>query len=219
MQEYDAEKYGVPATPREIEATLRRIKGRAMWSGTITKWNVEALADRIRELLHGRRFTYVELIGGKDALPWVWTSQVLKQVDGIPRCSLAENMAMISINSTYGVRHVSTFSESVLHMGGTNPTIEFDNMAGGERFVRITQRNGFGEFVVQQFALENEDPIDTPDQICITWSTDDVLSVRPWLTQEQAQQVLAETKRCHDAHIGITWEVIKAHGDRLYPAQ
>jgi hypothetical protein len=54
-------------------------------------------------------------------------------------------------------------------------------------------------------------------QISIKWHIDDVLSVRPGLTQLQASQVLKHLKRKHDANIGINWDVIEIVSDFLFP--
>jgi hypothetical protein len=53
-------------------------------------------------------------------------------------------------------------------------------------------------------------------QISINWHLDDVLSVRPNLTQLQASQVLEHLKHKHDANIGINWEVIEIVSDFLF---
>jgi hypothetical protein len=53
-------------------------------------------------------------------------------------------------------------------------------------------------------------------QIAAVWSIDDVQSVRPGLTGEQAWEVLQDAERRHDACIGITWEVLRCHADSLF---
>lgn len=51
------------------------------------------------------------------------------------------------------------------------------------------------------------------------WSTADILCVAEdrgmRLTQEQANEVIDSIHRCHDASIGINWDVINAHLDFL----
>lgn len=59
-------------------------------------------------------------------------------------------------------------------------------------------------------------PTGDPDEITITWHTDDVLSVRPDLTKEQARLVLYELDHNHDANIGISWEVIDIIAEGMY---
>ncbi len=54
-------------------------------------------------------------------------------------------------------------------------------------------------------------------KITIEWSTDDVLSVREDLTDEQADEVLEDVKRGHDASIGVNWTVIEAVADFKFP--
>jgi hypothetical protein len=53
-------------------------------------------------------------------------------------------------------------------------------------------------------------------EITITWSIDDVLSVRPNLTKEQASDLLMILKKNHDANIGINWNVIENAADWLF---
>ena len=53
--------------------------------------------------------------------------------------------------------------------------------------------------------------------ISIKWSTQDVLSVRKDLTSEQANAVLREVKRTHDAENGVNWGVITTIASLLYP--
>ena len=55
--------------------------------------------------------------------------------------------------------------------------------------------------------------------IDIRWTIEDVQSVRPDLTNEQAGDVLCYLKRKHDASIGINWDVIKIWCDELYPKE
>jgi hypothetical protein len=55
--------------------------------------------------------------------------------------------------------------------------------------------------------------------IRIKWHIDDVLSVRPDLTDLQAYQVLEDIKKNHDATIGVNWEVIEIVSDILFPEQ
>jgi hypothetical protein len=56
-----------------------------------------------------------------------------------------------------------------------------------------------------------------PKSISIKWHIDDVLSVRPNLSNSQAAQVLQRLKRNHNADVGINWEVIEVVSDILFP--
>jgi hypothetical protein len=47
-----------------------------------------------------------------------------------------------------------------------------------------------------------------PDEISVTWHIMDVQEIRPDLTDDQARQVLQRADRCHDANVGISWEVL-----------
>lgn len=50
----------------------------------------------------------------------------------------------------------------------------------------------------------------------IAWSTDDVLSVRPNLTQTQAEEVLYRAIQAHDSNVGINWEALESVADALF---
>jgi len=51
--------------------------------------------------------------------------------------------------------------------------------------------------------------------ISIKWSTDDVLgtaeSMDIELTEQEADNILEEMERCHDAELGINWLVIESY--------
>ena len=53
--------------------------------------------------------------------------------------------------------------------------------------------------------------------ITVSWHIDDVKEVRPELTDEQARDVLGRVEKCHDANIGINWDVLRAVADDLFP--
>lgn len=53
-------------------------------------------------------------------------------------------------------------------------------------------------------------------EIGVVWMIEDVTSLRPDLTEEQAWDVLLEADRRHDATIGINLEVLHYHAERLF---
>ena len=55
------------------------------------------------------------------------------------------------------------------------------------------------------------------EEIAITWHIDDVKSIRPDLTDEQASDVLISLKNNHDATEGINWDTIETVADILFP--
>lgn len=57
------------------------------------------------------------------------------------------------------------------------------------------------------------------DSIDITWNIEDVKSVRPDLTDEQAREVLRFAKRHHDSNVGISWEVLESVAISLFGKQ
>lgn len=54
--------------------------------------------------------------------------------------------------------------------------------------------------------------------IAVKWGIEDIQSIRPDLTDEQASTVLQAADRCHDAEIGINWDVLRFHADDLFPS-
>lgn len=57
----------------------------------------------------------------------------------------------------------------------------------------------------------------TSREILFSWSVEDVQSVRPDLTDEQAFAVLERCEYCLDGEIGMNWYAIQAAADDLYP--
>lgn len=55
------------------------------------------------------------------------------------------------------------------------------------------------------------------DTCTIVWHIDDVLSVRPDLSNDQARQILLQLKHNHDASIGINWDVIDIYAETAFP--
>ena len=52
--------------------------------------------------------------------------------------------------------------------------------------------------------------------ISIVWHVEDVLHVRPDLTELQALEVLEAAKHNHDATIGINWDVLTVTAECLF---
>jgi hypothetical protein len=53
-------------------------------------------------------------------------------------------------------------------------------------------------------------------KIAAIWCIEDVQTIRPDLTAEQALQVLEEVSRKHDAEFGISWTTLECMADILY---
>jgi hypothetical protein len=53
-------------------------------------------------------------------------------------------------------------------------------------------------------------------EIAVIWCVEDVLEVRPDLSEESAWAVLQACKRGHDANLGISWDVIRCVADELF---
>lgn len=59
---------------------------------------------------------------------------------------------------------------------------------------------------------------DITDEIAIVWHIEDVRSIRPDLTNEQASKVLVCVQKNHDATVGINWDTLEVIADDLYPS-
>ena len=54
-------------------------------------------------------------------------------------------------------------------------------------------------------------------QIAIIWSAEDVQSIRPDLTDDQAWEVLQRCEWIHDCETGLNWRVIEYVADEDFP--
>ena len=68
-------------------------------------------------------------------------------------------------------------------------------------------------------ALDQFELVDKRVAIAIVWQIDDVLSVRPDLTEEQAGEVLGAVESGHDASIGTSWDTLEIYADQLFPEE
>lgn len=55
------------------------------------------------------------------------------------------------------------------------------------------------------------------ETITIIWHLQDVISIRPDLTLEQAAAVLQSVLENHDATIGVNWDVLERCAESLFP--
>jgi len=58
---------------------------------------------------------------------------------------------------------------------------------------------------------------DNTKQVAIIWSDEDVLELRPDLTQKQAMEVLYDVVEHHDAEWGIGWETLRVTAENMFP--
>jgi len=56
-------------------------------------------------------------------------------------------------------------------------------------------------------------------KITSTWCVEDVQSVRPDLTDEQAFEVLCRVDHYFDANYGISWNTLELNADELFPKE
>ena len=48
------------------------------------------------------------------------------------------------------------------------------------------------------------------DRLVRYWHIDDVFELAPYLSDDEARQVLAHVDETHDANVGINWDVLEA---------
>ena len=65
--------------------------------------------------------------------------------------------------------------------------------------------------------LDQYEMVDKRYAMAIVWQIDDVLSIRPDLTEEQAGEVLGRVEDCHDASIGVSWDTLEIYAEEMYP--
>jgi len=77
---------------------------------------------------------------------------------------------------------------------------------------------GVTEQEIEIYTLSRGEPMKKRKrEICIGWSVEDVLEVRPDLTDEQAMEVLENVEENHDAGAGICWDTLEFWADRMFP--
>lgn len=54
------------------------------------------------------------------------------------------------------------------------------------------------------------------DRIAITWTVEDVIAIKPGLSEEQAAHVLNVALHNHDASRGINWDTLANDADYLF---
>jgi hypothetical protein len=59
---------------------------------------------------------------------------------------------------------------------------------------------------------------DITEEIAIRWHIQDVQSIRPDLSDQQASDVLVRLKKNHDATVGINWDTIETVAEILFPS-
>lgn len=54
-------------------------------------------------------------------------------------------------------------------------------------------------------------------QIAHVWSIEDVQTLRPELSDDQAWEILQSVDSRKDATVGINWDVLQHHADEIFP--
>lgn len=75
----------------------------------------------------------------------------------------------------------------------------------------------FKQAVLAVNELDQFEMVDKRYAMAIVWQVDDVLSIRPDLTEEQAGEVLGRAEDIHDASIGVSWDTLECCADDLFP--
>lgn len=70
--------------------------------------------------------------------------------------------------------------------------------------------------ITQLSTTEIQELIARDRMIAIFWMIEDVQSIRPDLSDDQAWEVLQLAKRFHDAEVGINWESLNCAANCLY---
>lgn len=64
--------------------------------------------------------------------------------------------------------------------------------------------------------IEESQLVDLKTEIAIVWCIDDVLDVRPDLTEDQAGEVLSRVEDIHDCNLGVTWDTLRIVADDMF---
>lgn len=84
-------------------------------------------------------------------------------------------------------------------------------------------RNSFSDQEEEQYLLNLYNRVSdiedykklNKDEMSITWCVEDIWGIDDSLTKEQCREVLESAKQGHDANIGINWNVLGYHIDRV----
>lgn len=74
----------------------------------------------------------------------------------------------------------------------------------------------FKQAVAAVNELDQYELVDRRDSIAIVWCIEDVQSIRPDLTDEQAGEVLSAVESHHDCNLGITWDTLCITADEMF---
>lgn len=68
-----------------------------------------------------------------------------------------------------------------------------------------------------RFTVNVHELLEQRRQIALIWSVEDVQEMRPDLTDDQSWEVLKQCREVHDCNFGITWDLIDAVAESLFP--
>lgn len=81
--------------------------------------------------------------------------------------------------------------------------------------ITVNVSDDFSDFRKDEL-IRNCQMLADPDWIAVFWCVDDVKSVAPHLSDDEAREVLETAERRHDADIGINWIVLETISDMLF---
>lgn len=103
---------------------------------------------------------------------------------------------------------------------GLNCIGNFRSRASAEEvYARITGRvygHGKPSAAPDEF-IDVDEVLRERRQVAVIWCTDDVQSVRPDLSDDEAWRVLKQCRQLHDCELGFTWLLIETVADDLFP--
>ena len=74
--------------------------------------------------------------------------------------------------------------------------------------ITVNVSDDFSDFRKDEL-IRNCQMLADPDWIAVFWCVDDVKSVAPHLSDDEAREVLEVADRRHDAELGINWTVLE----------
>jgi len=95
---------------------------------------------------------------------------------------------------------------------------QFEDEAEAQRHLWLILNGAIGltRQEIEMIKLNGDEPMKKKRQITITWAVEDVLEIRPDLTEDQAMEVLENVEQNHDAEVGICWDTLAFWADSMF---
>jgi hypothetical protein len=88
----------------------------------------------------------------------------------------------------------------------------------GDTYEALVRAETTARLGTETLSLDIHDLLRERRQIAHIWSVEDVQSIRPDLSEEQAWEVLRDVDHHKDAELGITWLTLEMAAEHLYGA-